>query len=119
MRYLKRFVENSHDWASNAMPGASDEEIMKARFGESGAHSKRQEHPGGKDSWMRLRQAHPNATDEEIDKMVSLEQEGERHAEPASKLPAASELPAEEELEDEEATAGIASRIKSFFGFGR
>ena len=115
MRYLKRFVENSHDWASNAMPGASDEEIMKARFGESGAHSKRQEHP----SWMRLRQAHPNATDEEIDKMVSLEQEGERHEEPASKLPAASEHPAEEELEDEEAPAGIASRIKSFFGFGK
>lgn len=114
MRYLKRFVENSHDWASNAMPWASDEEIIKARFGD--AHSKRQEHP----SWMRLRQEHPNATDEEIDRMVSQEQGGEEsHAEPASKLPAASEHPAEEELEDEEAPAGIASRIKSFFGFGK
>ena len=113
MRYLKRF-ENSHDWASNAMPWASDEEIIKARFGD--AHSKRQQHP----SWMRLRLEHPNATDEEIDKMVSQEQGGEEsHAEPASKLPATSELPAEEELEDEEAPAGIASRIKSFFGFGK
>lgn len=110
MRYLKRFDENSHDWASNAMPMASQEDIMKARFGDRDEHSARQEHP----SWMRLRQEHPNATDEEIDRMVSIEQGGEEaHAEPAS------ELPAEEELDDEEALAGIGSRIKSFFGFGR
>jgi hypothetical protein len=118
MRYLKRFDENSHDWASNAMPWASDEEIINARFGD--AHSKRQEHPGGRDSWMRLRQEHPNATDEEIDRMVSIEQgEEEAHAKPAPELPAASEIEDEEELEDEEAPAGISSRIKSFFGFGR
>ena len=44
MRYLRKFNENAD------------------------LHSLRQEHP----TWMRLRQDHPNASDEQIDKMVGL-----------------------------------------------
>ena len=120
MRYLRKFNENSHDWASNAMPGASDEEVIKARFGDKTLRAKIQEHPGYHDV------AHLNLSDEEMADRLGITpgspeykpEEPEKECEPCGDEDGAE---GHEELgtEGEEEKPTFGSRIKSFLGFGK
>jgi hypothetical protein len=141
MKYLKKFNENSHDWASNFMPGASDEEIMRARFGDRDLHAKIQEHPAYHDA----RLANPHASDEEIAAMIghyaiepekspgyelqdfishisanASTEEPEGECEPCDDDEEGAEGHAQEpEVEGAEEMPNVGSRIKNFFGFGK
>ena len=120
MRYLKKFNENSHDWASNAMPWASDEEVIKARFGDKDLRKRIQEHPGYQDV------AHLNLSDEEMADRLGITpgtpeykpEEPEEECEPCGDEDGAE---GQEELgaEGEEERPTFGSRIKSFLGFGK
>ena len=128
MKYLRKFNENSHDWASNFMPGASDEEIMRARFGDRDLHAKIQQHPAYHDA----RLANPHASDEEIAAMIghyAIEpekspeykpEEPEGECEPCGDDEEGAEGHAQEpEAEADEEKPNVGSRIKNFFGFGK
>ena len=121
MRYLRKFNENSHDWASNAMDGsthpvwAAEEEARKA------LHAKIQQHPGYHDV------AHLNLSDEEMADRLGITpgtpeykpEEPEEECEPCGDDEDGAEGHEELGTEGDEERPTFGSRIKSFLGFGK
>lgn len=136
MKYLRKFNENSHDWASNAMPGASDEEIIKARFGDEDPHKPEDseaecEPCGDKEESIETREEVEARYQQDWDSWLNrsrvevvpeprlsdyLKQAGLEPEDKPSENPFVSK---EDFDKDEQKKPNVGSRIKSFLGFGK
>ena len=112
MKHLKRFNENSHDWRSNAFPGASEEEI-EAEIQKIDAE--RAKNPQVAKPAPKAVPAKQMTEEEEENYYRATGWATGDYGQYRNQSTDSKEQ--EEEIEEEKPTLG--SKIKSFFGFNK